>query len=76
MKNRIVLEKSTNTHELETGSKPEYLKEHEDGQVDFITDDGIVVHGEHGTMKVDGKRSKVNQMEYNPVTQGLQKAFD
>ena len=42
-----------------------------------ISGDGIVTHGEHGTLKTESKTViKYVQQEINPVTQQLQNAFD
>ena len=38
---------------------------------------GIVSHGQHGVLTTEAKHViKYNQIELNPVTQQLQKAFD
>jgi non-ribosomal peptide synthetase component E (peptide arylation enzyme) len=72
---KLVLEESTNTHVFES-KKAEVL--HEAGAVKLVkTETGEVVHGEHGTMTVNGPYFlKANQRELNPVTKQMQIAFD
>jgi hypothetical protein len=42
-----------------------------------IQGDGVVVHGEHGTLKTESEHIiKYVQQELNPVTNAMQAAFD
>jgi hypothetical protein len=75
-KKTITLEPSTNTHTLEAN----------DVQVTDLGDsilklniegDGIVTHGEHGTLKTESPNViKYVQKEVNPVTRAMQNAYD
>jgi hypothetical protein len=73
---KIVLEPSTNTHTLE--AKQITSKDLGNGILKINTKgDGIVTHGEHGTIKTESKHIiKYVQQEVNPVTKKLQNAFD
>ena len=74
--NKYVLEPSTNTHVLEANS----VKEQDLGEgikVLEIEGEGIVTHGEHGTIKTESKNVvKYVQRELNPVTKKMQIVFD
>lgn len=76
MKKREVLEPSTNTHILEATE----IKKTEFGNGILklsITGEGIVKHGEHGTLKTEsGTVIKYVQQELNPVTKKMRNAFD
>lgn len=75
--NEVVLEPSTNTHKLtSTGSVTS--KKFGDSTIKMvIAGEGIVSHGEHGTLKTESQHViKYNQQELNPVTRKLQNAFD
>ncbi|SEA73966.1 hypothetical protein SAMN05443667_1086 [Flavobacterium gillisiae] len=76
MKNRITLEPSTNTHTLE--AKNIEVEDLETGILKLIIiGEGIVTHGEHGTLKTESPHVlKYVQQELNPVTNALQNAFD
>ena len=76
MKKEVVLEPSTNTHKMT--AKNVEVKESGDGILTLTVEgDGIVTHGEHGTLKTESKRViKHVQQEYNPVTKAIQKAVD
>lgn len=70
---KLVLEQSTNTHQLE--GEITYSKDFGNG--DFVFEgDSVLTHGEHKTLSLKGCWLKTNQMEENPVTKQLQKAFD
>ena len=73
---KIVLEESSNVHSLEANEIK--VKDLGDGVLELeISGDGIVTHGEHGTLKTESPNViKYVQQELNPVTQKLQKAFD
>jgi hypothetical protein len=77
MKKKVeVLEPSTNTHILKAD---EITKtDMGDGMLKLqIKGEGIVTHGEHGTLKTESKTVfKYVQQELNPVSQKLQNAFD
>jgi hypothetical protein len=75
--NSITLEKSTNTHLLESDSKIETQKITESIVMIKTNGDTIVTHGEHGTLKVESENViKYVQQEVNPVTKKMQNAFD
>ena len=73
---KIVLEESTNVHCIEASDV--IAKDLGNGVLELeITGDGIVTHGEHGTLKTESPNViKYVQQELNPVTQKLQNAFD
>ena len=73
---KIVLEESTNVHCIEASDV--IVKDLGNGVLELeITGDGIVTHGEHGTLKTESPNViKYVQQELNPVTQKLQNAFD
>jgi hypothetical protein len=75
--NRIALEKSTNTHHLESKSKIE-VKNITESIIKIKTNgESIITHGEHGTLKVESNNVvKYVQQEVNPVTKKMQNAFD
>lgn len=73
---KVILEPSTNTHEIsasnveiqDLGGSILKLK---------INGEGIVTHGEHGTLVTESKNViKYIQQEFNPVTKKLQNAYD
>jgi hypothetical protein len=73
----VTLEPSTNTHELHSAD----VQVSDFGQgiliLDIPSTEGIVTHGEHGTLKTESKHViKYVQQEFNPVTQMMQNAFD
>lgn len=73
---QIELEPSTNTHTL---SAPKVEKEElEEGimKVD-VEGDGVVQHGEHGSMKVEsGRTFKFPQYEHDPIQQAMRPTYD
>lgn len=74
----VVLEPSTNTHKINSTSGIE-VEEFKNGTMKLKIADGngIVTHGEHGTLKTESKNVvKYVQLEMNPITRQLQKAFD
>lgn len=73
---KTVLEPSTNTHVLE--AKNVTKEDLGNGMLKLsIEGEGIVTHGEHGTLKTESKTVfKYVQQELNPVTQKLQNAYD
>lgn len=70
----IVLEQSTNTHAF-VGKPTAKATRYPDGSV-FVSEPGVVTHGEHGVIATEKPVYKVNQTEVNPVTSALQHAFD
>ena len=78
MKNNIieVLEPSTNTHTLKANNI--IKNDLGNGILKLkITGDGIVTHGEHGTLRTESSDViKYVQQEFNPVTKKLQNAYD
>jgi len=73
---KVVLEPSTNTHMIE--AKGVVSKDLGNGilQLD-IEGEGVVTHGEHGTLKTESKRViKYHQQEYNPVLKKVRNAVD
>lgn len=75
-KETLILEPSTNTHVLEA-NKIE-MKKLGNGIIQLkIIGDGIVTHGEHGTIKTEAENViKYIQQEINPISGIIQNAFD
>lgn len=75
-KETLILEPSSNTHVLEA----ERIEQNklENGIILLkITGNGIVTHGEHGTIKTEAQYViKYIQQEINPISQMIQNAFD
>lgn len=73
---KIVLEPSSNTHVLET-NKVEVQKL-ENGIIKLqIIGDGIVTHGEHGTIKIESEYCiKYIQQELNPIDNAITNTYD
>lgn len=72
----VVLEPSSNTHKL-TAKNVKVEKLENSKMLLEIEGEGLISHGEHGTLKTESKHCmKFNQTELNPVTQKLQNAFD
>lgn len=72
----VVLEPSTNTHKLDAqGIVKEDIG---NGILKLkVEGDGIVTHGEHGTLKTESENIvKYVQQEANPVSKKMQNAFD
>ena len=73
---KIVLEPSTNTHQLEA---QEVVSEDLGGGILKlkIKGEGVVTHGEHGTLKTESTNIlKYVQQELNPITNKLMNAYD
>lgn len=73
---KVVLEPSTNTHEI---SAPNVEVQDLGGSILKlkVNGEGIVTHGEHGTLVTESKNViKYIQQEFNPVTKKLQNAYD
>ena len=75
-KRTVVLEPSTNTHQMsapavevkDLGNSTLKLK---------VNGEGIVTHGEHGTLVTESENViKYVQQEFNPVTKKLRNAYD
>lgn len=77
MKHEVILEPSTNTHVMRSESVVE-TKDLGRGVLKLsLKGDGIVSHGEHGTIKTESANViKYVQQEFNPVTRAMQNAFD
>ena len=75
MKTTVTLEPSTNTHKIEGNVS---VKDMENGVLKLkIQGEGIVTHGEHGTVTTESKDViKYVQQEFNPLTKKLQNAYD
>ena len=75
-KETLILEPSTNTHVMEA-DKIE-MKKLGNGIIQLkIKGDGIVTHGEHGTIKTEAENViKYIQQEINPILGIMQNAFD
>ena len=73
---KVVLEESKNVHCIEANEV--IVKDLGNGVLELeISGDGVVTHGEHGTLKTESANViKYVQQELNPVTQKLQNAFD
>lgn len=76
MKQEVILEPSTNTHTMSASSVTS--KAIGNGILMLkIHGEGIVTHGEHGTLKTESENViKYVQQEVNPVTMAMQNAFD
>lgn len=75
-KETFILEASTNTHVLKA-TKIE-IKKFKNGVIKLkVQGNGIITHGEHGTIKTESEHLiKYIQQEVNPVSGVLQNAFD
>ena len=75
-KETLVLEQSTNTHVLEADRI--VMKKLGNGIIQLkISGNGIVTHGEHGTIKTEAENViKYIQQEINPISGIIQNAFD
>jgi hypothetical protein len=74
---KVVLEPSTNTHQLE--SEKVEVTDLGNGILKLKTSSkgGIVTHGEHGTLVTQSENViKYVQQEVNPMTQRMENAFD
>jgi len=76
---KIVLEKSTNTHEINGDVK--VVKEMDKMSTVVLNTNGssIVVHGQHANVKTENETKrviKITQQEFNPVTKAFMNAFD
>jgi hypothetical protein len=74
---KFVLEKSTNTHVLE--STNEIRTAEIENSITKIETGGktILLHGEHGTLAIESRHViKYVQQELNPVTKMMQASFD
>tara|TARA_Y100001937_G_C6964360_1_gene260358 strand:- start:371 stop:604 length:234 start_codon:yes stop_codon:yes gene_type:complete len=76
MKKEVVLEPSTNTHKISADGVE--VKDLGNGILHLtVNGDGVVTHGEHGTLKTESKNViKYVQQELNPVTRKIQNAVD
>lgn len=75
--NRLALEKSTNTHTLESNSRIDSTNITESIVKVKLNGDTVITHGEHGTLKIESDNViKYVQQEVNPVTKKMQNAFD
>lgn len=76
-KKTVILEKSTNTHVLESESKVDVKNLDESTLLLNIKGKGVVTHGQHGTVVTESSTVvKYVQQELNPVTRMMQNAFD
>ena len=72
----VVLEPSTNTHQVEANSI-EKINLDESTLKLRIKGNGIVTHGEHHTLVTEHENViKYVQQEFNPITKKLQISFD
>jgi len=70
------LEHTTNTHVLEA-ENIKVLKTIGSTQVIEVTGEGIISHGEHGSIKTESKYLiKYVQQEFNPITRIMENAYD
>lgn len=75
-KDVVVLEPSTNTHQVEANSIEKIAIDESILKLK-IKGNGIVTHGEHGTLVTESENViKYVQQEFNPITRKLQNAFD
>lgn len=76
-KEKVILEKSSNTHVLETESKVNVKNLDNSTLLLNIEGKGVVTHGQHGTVVTESPTViKYVQQELNPVTRMMQNAFD
>jgi len=75
-KRTVVLEPSTNTHQISANSVD--VKDLGNSTLKLkVNGDGIVTHGEHGTLVTESDNViKYVQQEFNPVTKKLRNAYD
>lgn len=75
-KRTVVLEPSTNTHQMSANSVD--VKDLGNSTLKLkVNGDGIVTHGEHGTLVTESDNViKYVQQEFNPVTKKLRNAYD
>lgn len=76
MKNKLILEPSTNTHIVKSEKKIEIIKNYANGDKLLNIKKSVVLHGEHGPIGVSGIIYKVTQKEYNPVTKAINNSWD
>ena len=76
MKKTVILEPSTNTHLLR--SNDVIVDEIDNNILKLkIKGDGIITHGEHGTIKTESPDViKYVQQELNPITKMMQNSYD
>ncbi len=79
MMEKIVLEKSTNTHTMK--GEAQVVKKFDKMNTVVIDTHGsaIVEHGHHAIVSTEPETKrviKITQQEYNPVTKALMNAFD
>ncbi len=71
------LENTTNTHVLEASSIKIIKTIDRTTQVLEIEGEGIISHGEHGTLKTESPNIiKYIQQEFNPITGIVEAAYD
>lgn len=78
-KHSVILEESTNTHVAEvTAPKAPVVNKLANGEVTVALEEGaaVVSHGEHGIIVMKETFHKINQTEWNPVSQMFQRAVD
>lgn len=74
---KVILEKSTNTHVLESETSVDVKNLDESTLLLKVKGKGIVTHGQHGTVVTESPTVvKYVQKELNPVTRMMQNAFD
>lgn len=76
---KLILEKSSNTHVLESPTKIVNQVTHESGVITVTTSEpnAFVTHGEHGTIAVETKTfHKTNLKEFNPLSRKIMNAID
>lgn len=76
MEKTVILEPSTNTHLLR--SNDVIVDEIDNNILKLkIKGDGIITHGEHGTIKTESPDViKYVQQELNPITKMMQNSYD
>jgi hypothetical protein len=75
-KTTVVLEPSTNTHQVSAQTIEKTIIDESILKLK-IKGNGIVTHGEHGTLVTESENViKYVQQEFNPITRKLQNAFD
>jgi hypothetical protein len=74
---KVILEKSTNTHVLESETSVDVKNLDESTLLLKVKGKGVVTHGQHGTVVTESPTViKYVQKELNPVTRMMQNAYD
>ncbi len=73
---QLALENTTHTHLLKA-EEIEVIQTIGSTQVIEVKGDGLITHGEHGTIKTESPHLiKYIQQEFNPITRIVEDAYD